>query len=236
MKFSAPILLASSLAAAPLASAWSCGPGGYGVFITPGVGTNTMASFNAPSEIRRRQREMLSRQEEFFDRANPRKSVRYQIFDNENEFKVALDVPGVLAEDIDVGVEDDGTILAISGEREKMTGSGDTYRVQFAQNFAIDDEAINVDKFSANLRNGVLVVTAPKDLQRIQENIRKIPVFAEEEENDGDASSDGVIDMKENDADATATSSETAAPSEDTSGTDDAENVPDGSNNGGSTE
>jgi len=233
MKLSAQnfLLVSSAVAVAPMASAWSCGPGGYGVFVRPGITTNNMETILTPSEVRRRQREMLSRQQELFDRANPRKSVRYQIFDTENEFKVALDVPGVLTEDIDVGIEDDGKILAISGQREKMSASGDTYRVQFAQNFAIDDETIDVGKFSAHLKNGVLVVTAPKDLQRIQESIRKIPVVAEEEEDTkGEDTNDSTDELKQIDDVTSATSSDTATPSADTSDTDDAGNASDGSN------
>merc|ERR1712023_390153 len=51
--------------------------------------------------------------------------------------------------------------------------SDDTSRItsKFVQTFSLDAE-----KLSATLSDGVLVVSAPKDLKRIEENVRKIPV------------------------------------------------------------
>merc|ERR1712124_51525 len=37
------------------------------------------------------------------------------------------------------------------------------------------DKTVEVDKFAASLNNGVLVVTAPKDLTKLEANFRKIP-------------------------------------------------------------
>jgi len=181
MKLSIPSTLAfATLLAVPTASAWSCGPGGgcgYGVVVRPGLALDTFAAAS-PRQMRRRQRELWNRQQELFDRAtNARpRSVRYQIIDNENEFKVSIDVPGVKPQDIDVGIEDNGKVLSVSGQREKEGESG-TYTVTFSESFAVDDETVDIEKFSANLKNGVLVVTAPKILERIQDTIRKIPII-----------------------------------------------------------
>ena len=174
--------------------AWSgCGPGGgYSVMIRPGVRMETRTILPPELIPRRRHRhrehprELLRRQQqqkqlELWDRSsNPTiQLVQYQIRDTDLEFMVALDVPGVLAEDIDVALENDSQVLAISGEREKLGEHGSTYRVPFAQKFFLEDETIDIDKFSASLKNGVLVVTAPK---RVSERTRKIPVVSEEEE------------------------------------------------------
>merc|ERR1719222_272 len=35
---------------------------------------------------------------------------------------------------------------------------------------------VDVDSFTATLKNGVLVVSAPKDLSKLEENVRKIPI------------------------------------------------------------
>ena len=182
---SAATLSVVSLALVALSDAWSCGPGGNGVFVRP-----TMPESMMPSVVRRRQREWMSRQQELWDQTNPRKSVRYQIFDTDKQFQVALDVPGVLAEDMDVAIEKDdtssgGKILVISGEREKMGASG-TYRVQFAQSFFLDDESTDVEQFSATLQNGVLVVTAPKIAPRFPERLRKIPIVTNIDDDDDD--------------------------------------------------
>merc|ERR1712107_537771 len=37
---------------------------------------------------------------------------------------------------------------------------------------------VDVDKFTASLNNGVLVISAPKDMAKLEENIRKIPITA----------------------------------------------------------
>ena len=42
------------------------------------------------------------------------------------------------------------------------------------------DPSVDVDQLSANLNNGVLSVTAPKDLKRIEAGVRKIPITTHE--------------------------------------------------------
>jgi hypothetical protein len=38
------------------------------------------------------------------------------------------------------------------------------------------DPAVDSDRFTANLKDGVLIVSAPKDMKRIEQNVRKIPI------------------------------------------------------------
>ena len=204
------VVVALGWTSASWTEAWSgCGPGGgYSVMIRPGGRLETRTILSPELIPRRRHRhrhrehprELLRRQQqkqlELWDRSsNPTiQLVQYQIRDTDLEFMVALDVPGVLAEDIDVALENDSQVLAISGEREKLGEHGSTYRVPFAQKFFLEDETIDIDKFSASLKNGVLVVTAPK---RVSERTRKIPVVSEEEEEQfiGDASSSSVSNV-----------------------------------------
>jgi len=75
-------------------------------------------------------------------------------------------------EDIDVSLEDG--YLTVSGQR-LTSNDNSRFTSKFSQTFSLD-AAMDVDQFSANLDNGVLVVTAPKDMKRIEENITKIPV------------------------------------------------------------
>merc|ERR1739849_70932 len=49
------------------------------------------------------------------------------------------------------------------------------YTSKFSKTFSLD-KTVEVDKFTASLNNGVLVVSAPKDLAKLEENIRKIPI------------------------------------------------------------
>merc|ERR1712232_101149 len=48
---------------------------------------------------------------------------------------------------------------------------------KFSKTFSLD-QTVDVDKFTASLKNGVLTVSAPKDLQKLEENVRQIPVLA----------------------------------------------------------
>jgi HSP20 family protein len=153
----------TALAITPTARAWSFGPAGYGVFVRPSIDCVPPSS------------QILRRRQELFNRAFTRTSPRYEILDNDEEVKITLDVPGVNAEDINVSIEDDGKVLSISGQREKESTSG-SYTTKFSQEFLLDP-SVDIDKFTADLKNGVLIVAAPKDLQRIEKSIRKIPVM-----------------------------------------------------------
>lgn len=99
-------------------------------------------------------------------------SPRYEVVDNEDKFQLSVDVPGVKMEDIDVSLEDG--YLTVSGQRLSSKDNS-RFTSKFSQTFSLDP-AVDVDQFSANLDNGVLVVAAPKDMKRIEENITKIPV------------------------------------------------------------
>merc|ERR1712232_623128 len=101
-------------------------------------------------------------------------SPRYEIVDNEEKFQVSIDVPGVKMEDIHVSLEDNA-ILQIKGSRAVGGDGNYSYTSQFSQSFSVDP-TIDVEKFSASLNNGVLVISAPKDLKKIEDNIRKIPI------------------------------------------------------------
>lgn len=101
-------------------------------------------------------------------------SPRYEVTDDDEKFQLAIDVPGMTSKDITISIEGDGKFLAVKGTRESAS---DTYRFtsKFSQCFSIDP-SVEIDKFSANLENGVLVVSAPKDLKKIEERVRTIPI------------------------------------------------------------
>lgn len=161
---------ATSLLASPsIVDAWVCGPGLYS-FSNPMVMPST-------EEMLRRRNEMMRRKQIMADGVGfSRSSPRYEIKDTLDKFQVAMDVPGVPLENIDIAVENDGTVLSISGLRESMDEST-TFSSKFNKRFSLDP-TIDVEQFSATLQNGVLIVSAPKDLMRIKDSIRKIPIQA----------------------------------------------------------
>lgn len=88
------------------------------------------------------------------------------IQENEKEFLIHADIPGVNPDDIDVHMEDG--MLTIKGEREsedKEEREGykriERKRGSFYRRFSLPDTA-NADQISAKSQHGVLVITIPK--------------------------------------------------------------------------
>merc|ERR1719261_1147377 len=127
-----------------------------------------------------------------FDQQVGYPSNRYHLIDNDEKFQLTVDVPGVNEEDIEIKL-DDGQ-LTVAGQRLAVSESS-RFASKFSQSFYLDP-TVDVDNFTATLKNGVLVVSAPKDLGKLEENVRRIPItplediLGEPEENMDDASSD----------------------------------------------
>merc|ERR1712211_198802 len=87
-----------------------------------------------------------------------------------------VDVPGVKEEDLDIKI-DDGRIT-VEGQR-MMVSSNEASRFtsKFSKTFSLDP-TVDVYMFTASLNNGVLVVSAPKDSAKLEQNIRRIPITA----------------------------------------------------------
>ena len=88
------------------------------------------------------------------------------IQENEKEFLIHADIPGVDPNDIDVHMEDG--MLTIKGERESETKEEkegykrvERQRGSFYRRFSLPDTA-NADKISAKSKHGVLEITIPK--------------------------------------------------------------------------
>merc|ERR1712224_1135261 len=89
--------------------------------------------------------------------------------------ELKVDVPGVTEDDLDIKIDDDGR-LTIEGQR-MVSSETSRYTSKFSKTFSLD-KSVDVDMFTASLNNGVLVVSAPKDLAELEENIRRIPITA----------------------------------------------------------
>merc|ERR1719443_906989 len=131
-------------------------------------------------------------------RYRPSSHQRYELIDNNEKFELKVDVPGVTEDDLDIKIDDDGR-LTIEGQR-MVSSETSRYTSKFSKTFSLD-KTVDVDKFTASLNNGVLVVSAPKDLAKLEENIRRIPITAaasvlaeadqnEETQNEEESSSD----------------------------------------------
>merc|ERR1712207_61693 len=62
---------------------------------------------------------------------------------------------------------------------------GSRFSSKFFRSFTLDP-TVDVDSFTATLKNGVLTVSAPKDLSKLEENVRRIPITPAKDTVDGD--------------------------------------------------
>jgi HSP20 family protein len=93
---------------------------------------------------------------------------------DEEIFRVSIDLPGVDRTDVDVTVvEDGGDFLLIRAKRD--TGSDGAPVRTYSKKITIPEkQQVDMDKLEASLKNGVLVVSAPKLKPRVSE--RKIVI------------------------------------------------------------
>ena len=155
---------AFALAALPAASSsWSIEPSYYSI---PKLRLVERAS---PVDVMlHKQRKIAQR---MFDQQVTFSSNRYELIDNDEKFQLTVDVPGIKEEDIDIKL-DEGQLI-VTGQRVAATESSRSTS-KFSQSFYLDP-TVDVDNFTATLKNGVLVVSAPKEKAKM-ENVRRIPI------------------------------------------------------------
>ena len=124
---------------------------------------------------------------------------------NNKEFQISLDLPGVKAEDLNIQV-DDG-VLSIAGFRRVYSnnnraddGNDETNAIKksrFSYSMTIDSNVIDTSKVSANLADGVLLVTAPKlpKSKPVNVTITTNPHLLEEDKKEKEA--EDMLDVNE---------------------------------------
>jgi HSP20 family protein len=172
MKFT--LLSALALATAPsTVQSWSIGPLFY-----PSDALVVRTTF--PSMLARQQAladQVLQQTDQMFQQGaklSLSSSPRYDLVDDETKFQLSVDVPGIKMKDIDISLEDG--YLTVRGQRVSKDDHS-KFMSKFSKTFSVDP-AVDVDKFSATLDHGVLMVTAPKNMKKLEENVRKIPIMA----------------------------------------------------------
>ena len=84
----------------------------------------------------------------------------YEVTENDREFRLAVDVPGVKPDHMTVELENDGRVVHLSGGRKAKTDTSyEEYK--FDKRFTLGRN-LDTAKITAHLSDGVLVLTAPK--------------------------------------------------------------------------
>jgi HSP20 family protein len=87
-------------------------------------------------------------------------SPRYEVTENDKQFRLAVDVPGVKPDHMKIELENNGRVLHISGDRKEKTDT--SYKAfKFDKRFTLGRD-LDTSKIAAHLSDGVLVLTAPK--------------------------------------------------------------------------
>ena len=87
-------------------------------------------------------------------------SPRYEVTENEKQFRLAVDVPGVKPDHMKIELENDGRVVHMSGGRKEKTDKHyEEYK--FDKRFTLGKN-LDTSKLTAHLSDGVLVLTAPK--------------------------------------------------------------------------
>ncbi len=101
--------------------------------------------------------------------------------EDEKDYKIEVDLPGIKKEDIKVNIDPDNHTLTISGERKfkDEVKKEDYYKIEssygkFMRTFSLP-ENVNTDNIDAKTEDGVLHITIPK-IEKEQKEIKEIPV------------------------------------------------------------
>jgi HSP20 family protein len=105
----------------------------------------------------------------------------YDIASTDTSVKIFMDLPGVKMEDVTIEVENE-KILRVRGDRKiikKMEGEEESKsEIHFEKSFSLDT-SVDTSNIVANLTDGVLTITIPKILEKVEEKaVRKIEVKA----------------------------------------------------------
>jgi HSP20 family molecular chaperone IbpA len=100
-----------------------------------------------------------------------------QLIDNDKVWKLSYDLPGIKAKDLSVTV--DGSNVQVTASRNFASLSGDSKTVKKSRifkSFPVNSLAVDLSQLKANLSDGVLVISAPKNQAS---NVKEISITIE---------------------------------------------------------
>jgi HSP20 family protein len=102
---------------------------------------------------------------------------RVEVDDSENEVKIVAELPGMDQKDIDISFTDG--VLTIQGEKKSETNGTlytERWHGQFQRSLPLGPD-VDPDQVKAEMKNGILTVTARKRPEA-QRQVKRIPVVA----------------------------------------------------------
>ena len=115
--------------------------------------------------------------DDFFKPVMRRNDVKCDIYEENGEYHIEMDIPGYDKKDINIEVKDGYLTIKASKETEDKEESKNYIRRErvvgsFTKSFALGD--VDTDKIDAKFENGILNVTIPK--QEVVDNTKTIEI------------------------------------------------------------
>lgn len=114
---------------------------------------------------------LMKQQQAAVDRLSHSASPRYAVSDEDGVMQLEVELPGVLAKDLDVELEDD-RFLRIKGSRKQRDGSAES---TFDLSFELA-EGVDPDRLTVKLSAGILQVQVPKK----EKVVKKLEITTDE--------------------------------------------------------
>lgn len=115
--------------------------------------------------------------DDFFKPVMRRNDVKCDIYEENDEYHIEMDIPGYDKKDINIEVKDGYLTVKASKETEDKEESKNYIRRErvvgsFTKSFALGD--VDTDKIDAKFENGILNITIPK--QEVVDNTKTIEI------------------------------------------------------------
>lgn len=115
--------------------------------------------------------------DDFFKPVMRRNDVKCDIYEENDEYHIEMDIPGYDKKDINIEVKDGYLTVKASKETEDKEETKNYIRRErvvgsFTKSFALGD--VDTDKIDAKFENGILNITIPK--QEVVDNTKTIEI------------------------------------------------------------
>ena len=115
--------------------------------------------------------------DDFFKPVMRRNDVKCDIYEENDEYHIEMDIPGYDKKDINIEVKDGYLTIKASKETEDKEETKNYIRRErvvgsFTKSFALGD--VDTDKIDAKFENGILNITIPK--QEVVDNTKTIEI------------------------------------------------------------